>query len=149
MNGSLCRVHGFSLVELIAVLLIVGILSVAAFSRIIPADSAQLQSSRDMIVAAFYSAQQLAMTRQHQVQLITGISSIDIRMDSNNDSNFTADESVTVGGVAYPISFPPSQTLTAANFNYNRLGYTSGGTLQLRQNGQLVAIDVDDSGFTR
>lgn len=102
-----------------------------------------------MIVAAFYSAQQLAMTRQHQVQVITGTSTIDIRMDSNNDSNFTVDESVTVGGVAYPISFPPSQALTTASFNYNRLGYTSGGTLQLSQNGRLVAIEVDDTGFTR
>jgi len=147
--SAIDRGLGFSLVELIAVLLIVGILSVSLLTRAVPSDTMQLQSSRDSIVAAFQSAQQLALSRRHSVQLITGSNQVDIRLDVNGDSVFAADESVTFGGVTYPFPLANGQTLTPLVFNYNRLGQTSGASVALSQNGKVVSITVDSSGYAK
>jgi len=131
---------GFTLVELVAILLIVGVLAVSAFGRLQPSSTMQLQASRDSIVAAFYSAQQLAMTQLSTVELITTTTQVDIHVDGS---------SVTVGGVSYPFTLIDGQTLTATTYLYDRLGYTSAGFLMLSQNGRVVSIDVQESGYVR
>ncbi|SMF34639.1 MSHA pilin protein MshC [Alteromonadaceae bacterium Bs31] len=141
---------GFTLVELIAVLLIVGVLAVSTLSAFGPATSSmQLQSSRDSIVAAFQSAQQMALTRRNTVQILTSSSELDLRYDADGDGVFSAGESVQFGGVSYPIQLVSGQTLSTATFNYNRLGHTAASTLQLSQNGKVIPIVVDDSGYVK
>ena len=132
--------QGFTLVELIAVLVIVGILSVSVLTRLVPSDTLQLQASRDTIVAAFYSAQQLAMTRRASVEVITSANQVDIQLGN---------ASVSFGGVQYPVQQVNGQTLSAVTFAYDRLGHTTGAGLQLSQNGRVVSISVDASGYVR
>lgn len=132
--------RGFSLVELIAVMLIVGILSVSAISKISPSTTMQLQSSRDTLVAAFRSAQQLAMVRQSVITLDTTSSTVEIYIDGANAS---------VGGVQYPITLIPGQTLTPASFTFDRLGHTNAATLVLSQKGDVVTVAIDKSGYVR
>jgi prepilin-type N-terminal cleavage/methylation domain len=132
--------QGFTLVELIAVLVIVGILSVSVLTRLVPSDTLQLQASRDTIVAAFYSAQQLAMTRRASVEVITSANQVDIQLGN---------ASVSFGGVQYPVQLVNGQTLSAVTFAYDRLGHTTGAGLQLSQNGRVVSISVDASGYVR
>ncbi|TVZ38430.1 MSHA pilin protein MshC [Alteromonadaceae bacterium 2753L.S.0a.02] len=125
--------------ELVIVLVLVGILSVSVLGGRAPSKTMQLQSSRDQLVAAFYSAQQLAMARTGNVQLSTG-TQIDIRLGGS---------SVKAGGVQYPISLPANVTLTSASFTFNRLGQTTANTLTLSKNGSSVTVDVESSGYVR
>ncbi|WP_185906517.1 pilus assembly FimT family protein [Teredinibacter haidensis] len=134
------NVTGFTLVELITVMLIIGILAVTALTKILPSDTLQLQASRDSIVAAFYSAQQLAMVRQSSVEVRTSVNQIDVLVDN---------VSVSAGGVSYPLVMLKGQTLNIASFGYDRLGHTTGSQLYLTQNGRVVTIVVDDSGYVK
>ncbi len=136
------------MIELVAVLIIIGLLAATATSTLIPSTSFQLQASRDQIVTAFFSAQQKAMTQLDPVAVFTSANQIDIRQDSNNDGTFTASESVTVGGVTYPVALLANQTLTGATFQFDRLGYTTPGSVTLSQNGANVAINVTATGYS-
>lgn len=145
---GLKKQDGFSLVELIAVLIIVGLLAATATSTLIPSTSFQLQASRDQIVTAFFSAQQKAMTQQTPVAVVTSAGQVDIRMDSNGNNTFDPGESITVGGVNYPIPLLANQSLPNATFRFNRLGYTTPGSVTLSQSGANVAITVTATGYT-
>ena len=138
---------GFSLIELIAVLIIVGFITATATSTLIPSTSFQLQASRDQVVTAFFSAQQRAMVQQDAVAVFASANQIDIRQDSNNDSTFAASESIRVGGVQYPIALMANQTLSSATFQFDKLGYTTAGALTLSQSGANVVINVTATGY--
>ena len=141
-------VEGFSIVELVAVLIIIGLLAATATSTLVPSTSFQLQASRDQIVTAFFSAQQRAMTQEAPVAVFTSAGQVDVRQDSNNDNTFSPGESIAVGGVTYPIALLANQTLTAATFQFDRLGYTSPGSVTLSQNGANVSINISATGYT-
>ncbi len=87
------------------------------------------------------------MSRKNPVQVITSSDELDIRFDANANGIFADNESVQFGGVSYPIQLINGQTLTNGIFDYNRLGHTSGASLQLSQHGKVVSIEVDASGY--
>ncbi len=141
-----CR--GFTLVELVSVLVLVGIIGTTVTLSVLPNKTFQLQASRDQVVAAFFSAQQRAMAQTNAVRLsISASSDIDIREDSDGDGIFSDETSARLGGVQYPLELPPNQSLTAANFDFDRLGKTSATNLTLSQNGSSVTISVTSTGF--
>ncbi|WP_188150346.1 pilus assembly FimT family protein [Teredinibacter waterburyi] len=141
--------HGFSLIELVTVMVLIGILAGAVIGSSVPSSSLQLQSSRDTIVAVFNSAQQLAMNRANAVRLITASNSVDIRIDSNDDGDFSAAESIAYAGIQYPLSLPSTHTLTAVDFDFDRLGHTSSTTLVLSQGANVVSLEVSGAGYIR
>ena len=133
------RSKGFTVVELITVLILIGVLAGAAISRLIPSSTYQLQSSRDQVVAAFFSAQQLAMTRLGTVQLVISGGQVDIQLDSS---------SVRTGGVQYPVALLANQSLTSLTVTYDRLGQpNTGASLTLSQSGASVPIVLTASGY--
>jgi len=121
-------------------MIIMAVLSVGVVTRVLPSNTSQLQASRDSIVAAFQSAQLLAMSRQHDVSLSIASNTVAITLDGNP---------VSIGGVQYPLALIPGQSLTSATFSYNRLGYTQARDIQLSQNGNVVKISIDGSGYVR
>lgn len=141
------RSYGFSLIELVAVLILVGILAAAATSSFMPSATFQMQASRDQVVTAFFSAQQRAMVQTSPVRLsLSSPNQIDVREDSDGDGSFADESSLRLGGVQYPIALLSSQSLTAATFDFDRLGRTSASTLTLSQNSNTVAITVGATG---
>ena len=88
------------------------------------------------------------MTQQVPVAVVTSAGQVDIRMDSNNNDSFDPGESITVGGVTYPVPLLANQSLTGATFQFNRLGYTSPGMVTLSQSGANVVITVEATGYT-
>jgi MSHA pilin protein MshC len=141
---------GFTLLELVAVLVIVGALAATSTSRIMPSSSLQLQSSRDQVVAAFFSAQQLAMAQAAPVRLtIIAPNQIDIRQDSDGDGDFGDEASLQLAGTRYPFSLLVNQALTPAIFNFDRLGRTAATSLSLSQSDVSKEILVSATGYIR
>src|SRR5690554_1410408 len=125
--------RGFTLIELIAVILLVGILSVALMSRVGGASSANVQAGRDSLVAALFLAQQTAMARGTDIRLVT----------QGNQIN------VTEAGVSLP-GYPLELTgvsLSSNQFFYDRLGRTTGASIQLTNSaGVSASVTVENSG---
>lgn len=141
------KARGFSLVELVTVLIIIGVLAASSTSLFIPSSTFQMQAARDQVVAAFAAAQQRAMSRTNAIQVSTSGNQIDVREDIDGDGNFATSVSVSMGGVQYPLALLANQTISNASFTFNRLGETNSGTLTLSQSGASVAIEVTDSGY--
>ncbi|GAB1266084.1 hypothetical protein NBRC116493_17020 [Aurantivibrio infirmus] len=134
------RSHGFSLVELITVLVIVSALSFVVLPRLRISDSSLL-TSRDKIVAALTHAQQIAMARDsasNPITFVVSANSVDVRENGS---------SVDLPGVDYPLAFANGVSATAGTgtLSYDKLGRTSATVISLN-NGQ-VTITVEASGY--
>lgn len=139
--------YGFTLIELISVLVIVSIISVTFIARTTPTDTFQLQASRDQLVAAFFSAQQKAMVQSQAVRLSTGGNIIDIKQDTDSDGDFASEASLSIGGVTYPWSIRANQSFSISNFVFNRLGQTTAGTVRISMGDTSVLVTVSATGF--
>ncbi len=141
------RQSGFSLVELVAVMVIVGIVAAVGSSRIVSQQGFQLQGGRDVLVSALFIAQQKAMSQAAPVRLTTAGSQVDIRVDANRDGNFTAAESISIAGQQYPITLPGNVTVSNGTIHYDRLGRTAATTLNVSSASSSVVIRISPTGL--
>ncbi len=116
--------NGFTLVELIAVLTILGVLSVALMIRMDGIGASRVQAGRDDVIAALFFAQQLAMSESN-VRVLVSANSIDVQRNNVSvalDSNF------------YPLAMPNNVQLVSSSpqFTYDKLGRTSSGAIQVQ-----------------
>lgn len=141
----LCR--GFTLIELIAVMILVGILSVTLFTRLGPVNTAALQAGRDDLIAALFFAQQQAMMRASSTNTISlQITATNVLVTEKN-------------GIAAPITIhsvnmPNGVTLSTPSINsftYDKLGRTSAETITLtgsgNSSGVSAKVKVEASGY--
>lgn len=136
------RASGFSLVELIAVLVIVGILALTLAGQFSAGSMVQLQASRDSLVAALFAAQQRAMAQVNDVRVRTVGTSVDVQQ-----LNGGTWQSVRVGNVQYPLTL--SSTVSIHTLTYNRLGQTQEVTIDLDQGESSASVRVSTSGFSQ
>jgi len=132
---------GFTLIELIAVMILVGIVSVVLFSRMGSAGSAPIQSGRDDVIAALFFAQQQAMMRSN-ITVVVDINSISIS-ENNAPIKVAADH--------YPLNMPKGVTLSPITLSYDKLGRTTATNITLtgsgNSNGVSASIRVEASGY--
>lgn len=144
-NRNVKRSRGFSLIELLTVMILLGIVSVSLFSRIGSSGTAAIQSGRDDIIAALFFAQQQAMMRSNITLVFTS-------------NSISVNESGTpIVGTPYPLVMPAGVTLTAnpnsipLNLAYDKLGRTSEATITLtgsgNSSGVTATIQVEASGY--
>lgn len=138
--------RGFTLIELIASMVLMSVLAISLASAWVDAGQ-RVQVARDDLIAALFSAQQLAMARSDGVRLIVSAEHIDIRIDADGDALFSGAESVSAGGVQYPLNFPAGVSATAAVFDYDRLGRTAAAAVTLRGPRASAGVTVADSGY--
>lgn len=137
----LTRQKGFTLVELITVIVIVSVLAVTARNMFGHSRSQELSTSRDLIVAAMFTAQQLAMSQTREVEVVLGGNRVDILL---------SDTSVAFAGVQYPIDLRPGQTVSNHTLEFDRLGRTTATDITLNQGAAAsVTIEVSSSGFSQ
>lgn len=141
------RQSGFSLVELVAVMVIVGIVAAVGSSRIASQQGFQLQGGRDVLVSALFVAQQKAMSQTAPVQLTTAGSRVDIRLDTNGDGSFGAAESIHIAGQQYPITLPGSVSVSSHSIQYDRLGRTAATTMIVSGASTSIAVQISATGF--
>lgn len=136
--------HGFSLIELITVMILLGILSITLFSRLGPVNTAAVQSGRDDIIAALFFAQQTAMMRSNG-------GNIKLLLTANSVSVTENDLPITVAADYYPLALPQGVTATSATFVFDKLGRTSAGTITVSGSGNTAGtsavIQVEASGY--
>jgi MSHA pilin protein MshC len=129
--------QGFSLIELITVMILLGILSVVLFSRLGSTTTAAVQGSRDDVIAAFSLAQQTAMMRPN-ITLVVTTNTISV---NENGSPIAASN--------YPLTMPAGVSLApAATFSYDKLGRTTAGTVTLSDSGVSAQIAIEASGYS-
>lgn len=134
------RELGFTLVELVAILVVMGALAFFAMPRLRISDSSLL-TSRDAIIAALSHAQQIAMARDsasNPVTLVVTSSSIEVQENG---------AIVTSPGADYPLTFPSGVSITGGlgTLEYDKLGRTSPSAISL--NGGQATVSVEASGY--
>lgn len=130
--------NGFSLIELISVLIIVSAITYSVSSRLGFFSAAPVQASRDDIIAALFFAQQTSMARD-TISLVITSSTVSVK-ENGTDIHLSTD--------AYPLSFPPDVTATPITFLYDKLGHTTAGTVNLTSSsGASATITVEASGY--
>ena len=132
---------GFTLVELLAILLIVGILAVSAYARFSSPTEFQVQASRDDLVAALFYAQQLAMARNSTIAVVTTANSVSVTEDGGD---------LMHGSAQYPLTLNNSVVLSpATTLTYNRLGETTATTFSLSKAGVSLQVTVSAAGYAQ
>lgn len=133
---------GFTLIELIAVVILISIISVTAMSRFSSLYITKVQAGRDDLIAACFFAQQIAMARSSStnvVRLVVSTSSISV---TENNSP------ISTGELKFPMSFSSGVSASpATTFVFDKLGRTTAGTITLAASGATVAVIVESSGY--
>lgn len=132
--------QGFTLIELITVMILVGIISVTLFSRLGSVNSANIQAGRDDLIAALFFAQQSAMARSN-IQLILSTNAVSVTENGTP---------IKVHAQGYPLTLPSGVTVTPMTLTYDKLGRTTAATITLSATGGLTAsITLEASGYAR
>src|SRR5690606_28086889 len=119
--------RGFTLIELIAVMILIGILSVVLISRMGGVNTAGVQAGRDSLIAAFFFAQQTAMARaavDNEIDVVVSANTINVTENGNSLMGYPLTLSGGVTLIA-TVSTPPPQP----TFSYDKLGRTTPGTI--------------------
>lgn len=140
--------RGFSLIELITVMILLGILSITLSSRLGPVNTAAVQSGRDDIIAALFFAQQTAMMRSNGGNIRLVITSNSVSVTENNNP-------IAVTSTYYPLVLPQGVTATTTDvdgvFIFDKLGRTTAASITLTGSGNTAGtsavIQVEASGY--
>lgn len=135
------KARGFTLIELITVMILIGIVSVVLVSRVGSAGSAPIQSSRDDLIAALFFAQQQAMMRRN-ISVVISVNSISV-----NENNV----SIVVSANHYPLRLPAGVTVSPVTLAYDKLGRTTATDITLtgsgNSSGVTARVRVEASGY--
>jgi MSHA pilin protein MshC len=137
------RNQGFTLIELVTVMILVGIISVVLLSRIGSTATAPIQSGRDDLIAALFFAQQQAMMRPH-ITLVINADRISV-----NENNI----SIKVASDHYPLVMPKGVSLSPSPITliYDKLGRTTATDITLTGSGSSsgvsASVRVEASGY--
>jgi MSHA pilin protein MshC len=129
--------RGFTLIELIAVMVIVGVMSVALFSRIGTINKSYVQAGRDDLIAALFFAQQTAMARSG-IQVVVSATSVSVVENGTP---------IIVHQQGYPLLFPNGVTATPVTLAYDKLGTTTATVITLTGSGASASVTVEASGY--
>lgn len=130
------RPFGFTLVELIATIVVIGVLSVVVVPQFMRQDHHGVKIAQDNIIIAFAQAQQIAMA-QGEASVVVTSTSIDVR---------SAGVSVSWPGASNPYNFPSPARVSSGTgiWQFDKLGRTESGTIVINDQ---VSITVEASGY--
>lgn len=121
-NQNYIHQRGFTLVELIIVVLLVGILAINVGTRFFSNSSFADRNVADELVEAIRYAQHLAMSRGGGIQIVTTATSYTVQQTDTTaipNPNRTGDYSVTI---------PANSSLSASTISFNGLGQPTPAT---------------------
>ncbi|MEO6173484.1 MAG: type II secretion system protein [Arenimonas sp.] len=144
------KMSGFTLIELVVVMIIIGVLAVAAVPRLLDSRTFDSRGFNDQNLAALRYAHKAAIAQRRTVCVSFSASSVTFTMASVAGSSTCNTNLVgPAGDSPFQITASPGVTYTASpsNFAFNGAGQASlGQTLQV--NGQTNSITVEqDTGY--
>ncbi len=122
---------GFSLIELITVIILLGILGVVALGRFSGGDVFAARGFFDDTLNAVRFAQKLAISSGCDVRVITSASSYQLRQSSTCTADDFANPVASPanrGNNYQNLNIPPGYTLTAGSITFNARGEREGAT---------------------
>jgi MSHA pilin protein MshC len=133
---------GFTLIELVAVIVIVGILATTASIRFSSSDL-DIQQAKSDVLAGLIFARETAMARSDgssTVRFIATTNGIDVQVNN---------VSIVNGQQAYPLTLKTGVTISAGvgELLFTTLGETSAHSLTLSQGALTSLITVSGVGF--
>ena len=108
--------HGFTLVEIIVVILLVGILSITIAPRFLNTNVFAERAAADELLSTLRYTQQLAMNRGGGVRLVLGANSYTVELTTGTQLRSPD------GRFPYVNNLPNGITATANTVEYNSLG---------------------------
>ena len=148
---SLINNHsGFTLVELIVVILIVGILSVSFTPRFFGVASYEDRRAADELRSAIRHTQQMAMNRGGNIQLLLTANNFTVQRSTTNPAE--RDLRSPDGLIPYVKIFPTNVAVSSipalpATISFDRLGRPDTGYV-ITLGSQQVSIE-DETGYAR
>ena len=113
------KTNGFTLVELIVVILLIGILSIFAAPKFVNDDSFKARGLADELITAIRHTQRLSMTRgeNHRIIITTTNYTVEKFVSSVSSPVRHPD-----GDTTFSKSFPPNLLASAATIEFDQLG---------------------------
>jgi MSHA pilin protein MshC len=129
---------GFTLVELITVIVILGFVSVMVLPRFLQPDSFQARTVQDKLISAARMAQQLAMSKavSANVQLSTDNSHHRIRISYSEGGSQIIDSDI-----------PAAVSISNWSGSYNKHGDLVGAAASISINGGEHIVRIELSGY--
>ncbi len=141
---------GFSLIELIAVILVLSIISVFAYTRFSSSAIASVQTARDQLMSSLSQAQQIAMARS------SAGTTIQLTIDTNRLNLTENGISLQLLSDNYPEDLPPGVSITSGTgiLSYDKLGRVFdqmdnpvNKTITLSRGGTTATIHLEATGY--
>jgi MSHA pilin protein MshC len=135
----------FTLIELIAVLVIVGILATTILIRVTPGD-ADLQTAKNDVLAGLIFARETAMARSDGASTVTFVitsttgTTIDVQVNGVSINNLNQ---------SYPLILAGDVEITDSEQQllFTNLGETTEQIITLEESGTSLAINVSGVGY--
>lgn len=139
---SLYRQFAFTLIELMAVLVIVGILATVIIIRFTPGDI-HLQLAKHQVMSAFIFARETAMARSdgsEDIRVLISETGIDVRSNNSSIDNMNQ---------PYPLTFANDVSITSGDniISFNALGETEADSVTVSDGDRSLTITVSGVGY--
>ena len=131
------KTNGFTLVELIVVILLIGILSIFAAPKFINDNTFKARGTADEIITSIRHAQRLAMTRGEQYKIEISPTSYQVRKTDNSPVRHPNGETQYL--INTDNGLPTNLIQSTINIEFNSLGQPVNNA------GVLIASDTDIS----
>lgn len=123
-NFTLRCISGFTLVELIVTILIVGILSISIAPRFFGVSAYEDRKAADELLAALRHTQQMAMNRGGGIQLVLTATNFTVQISGSPPTPLRSPD----GLAAYVKTFPTNVVVSPLpTITYDRLGKPNSG----------------------